>query len=284
MCTIRVDVPGGTTAVTADFAVALENTISDRQLLLAWNTVLLYPLDTEKTQFTVGPSVILPAGWKQGSSLQVTQQSADRVDFAPLTLERLIDSPVLAGEFFRSVPLTSTWPAVLDVTADSAAALDRSNEAHAFARFSTLIDEDRAMFGFRHWDTFHVLVSQSDADPYDGLEHSDSPYNAIEDAGLAKASVLETLGAHLLAHEQSHAWIGKYPAPRGSVFQAELSRAGADVAPLGLRRPEQLCEHRARDAGRVQRRGVRPRDARCVGRVVRAPEGARDDAARGHGD
>jgi predicted metalloprotease with PDZ domain len=143
----------------------------------------------------------------------VTHQTADRVDFAPVTLERLIDSPVLAGEFFRSVPLKSTWPAVLDFTADSAAALDRSDEAHAFGRFSALIDEDRAMFGYRHWDTFHVLVSQSDADPYDGLEHEDSPYNGIEDAGLAKTSVLETLGAHLLAHEQSHAWVGKYRRP-----------------------------------------------------------------------
>jgi predicted metalloprotease with PDZ domain len=214
MYSIRVAVPAGANKLTVDFAVTLENTISDHQLLLSWNTVLLYPIDTDKTRFTVAPSVILPSGWKQGSSLHVKQQTADRMEFAPVTLERLIDSPVLAGEFFRSVPLTSTWPAVLDVTADSASALDRSDEAHAFTRFSALIDQDRAMFGYRHWeDTFHVLVSQSDADPYDGLEHEDSPYNGIEDAGLAKTSVLETLGAHLLAHEQSHTWVGKYRRP-----------------------------------------------------------------------
>ena len=29
------------------------------------------------------------------------------------------------------------------------------------------------MFGFRHWQTMHILVSQSAARPFDGLEHED---------------------------------------------------------------------------------------------------------------
>ena len=38
---------------------------------------------------------------------------------------------------------------------------------------------------FRHCQTLHLLVSQSEARPFDGLEHEDSPYNAIGDAGLS---------------------------------------------------------------------------------------------------
>ena len=69
------------------------------------------------------------------------------------------------------------------------------------------------MFGFRHWQTMHLLVSQSAARPFDGLEHEDSPYNAIADAGLSKKDDLEKFGWPLLAHEQSHSWDGKYRRP-----------------------------------------------------------------------
>jgi predicted metalloprotease with PDZ domain len=77
------------------------------------------------------------------------------------------------------------------------------------------VDEDRAMFGFRHWKALHILVSESDERPYSGLEHEDSPYNAVPDAGLSKRDVLEHLGAPLLAHEQSHSWVGKFRRPAG---------------------------------------------------------------------
>ena len=210
---VHVQVPPHTEQISVTFDALLQNTVSDHQLLLAWNTVVFYPRNIDKTSLMIAPSVILPTGWKQGSSLHVTGESANRVDFAPVSLERLIDSPVLAGEFYRSVKLSSTWPAVLDITGDSQSAVDKADDAHAFAIFSKLVDEDRAMFGFRHWDTFHILVSQSEADPFDGLEHEDSPYNGIGDAGLSKKDQLEKFGWPLLAHEQSHSWCGKYRRP-----------------------------------------------------------------------
>ncbi|HTB20686.1 MAG TPA: hypothetical protein VK708_21330, partial [Bryobacteraceae bacterium] len=118
-----------------------------------------------------------------------------------------------AGEFFRAAPLASSWPAELDITGDSQAAIDNADDAHAFDMFSKLIDQDRAMFGFKHWRTMHILVSQSEARPYDGLEHEDSPYNSVGDAGLSKKDQLQRNGRGLLAHEQSHSWDGKYRRP-----------------------------------------------------------------------
>jgi predicted metalloprotease with PDZ domain len=211
--TFHVEVPPGIGSITVDFDTLLENTISDHQLLLAWNTVVLYPRNIDKTELMIEPSILLPAGWKQGSALRVTGQTGNRVDYESVSLERLIDSPVLAGEFYRAVPLTSTWPAELDITGDSQAAVDKADEAHAFALFGKLVDQDRAMFGFRHWQTLHLLVSQSEAVPFDGLEHEDSPYNAVGDAALSKKNELEKLGWPLLAHEQSHSWDGKYRRP-----------------------------------------------------------------------
>jgi predicted metalloprotease with PDZ domain len=211
--TIRVQVPPNTHRLAVDFDVLLENTISDHQLLLAWNTVVLYPRDVDKRALMIEPSVLLPANWRHGSALRVTSQTGARVNFAPASLEQLIDSPVLAGEFFRVMPLASKWPAELDVTGDSQTAIDKADDAHAVSVFSALVDQDKAMFGFRHWQTLHLLVSQSKAVPFDGLEHEESPYNGIGDAGLGKKAQLQNYGWPLLAHEQSHSWDGKYRRP-----------------------------------------------------------------------
>ena len=210
---IHVEVPANTDRLTVDFDTLVENTISDHQLLLAWNTTVLYPRNVDKKHLMVEPSILLPPNWKQSSAMSVTSLSGPRVNFAPISLERLIDSPVLAGEFLRVVPLASVWPAELDITGDSQAALDKANDAQAFALFGKLVDQDRAMFGFRHWQTLHLLLSQSEARPFDGLEHEESPYSAIGDAGLSQMSQLEKFGWVLLAHEQSHSWDGKYRRP-----------------------------------------------------------------------
>jgi predicted metalloprotease with PDZ domain len=211
--TIRVEVPANADRISIDFDTLIENTISDHQLLLSWNTVVLYPRSIDKRQLMIDPSILLPPNWQQGSSLTVTGNTSNRVDFAPVSLERLIDSPVLAGEFFKAVPLGSVWPAELDLTGDNQFAIDHADDAHAFSLFAKLVDQDRAMFGFRHWKTLHLLVSQSAAAPFDGLEHEDSPWDAVGDAGLSKKDVLEKVGWPLLAHEQSHSWDGKYRRP-----------------------------------------------------------------------
>jgi predicted metalloprotease with PDZ domain len=211
--TIHVEIPAGADRIAVDFDTLLENTISDHQFLLAWNSVVLYPRGMDKRQLMIEPSILMPSNWQQGSSLQVAGRVGNRVNFAPISLERLIDSPVLAGEFFRAVPLASSWPAELDFTGDDQAAVDNADDAHAFALFTNLVDQDRAMFGFRHWQTLHILVSQSAGRPFDGLEHEDSPYNAIGDAGLSKKEQLQKFGWPLLAHEQSHSWDGKYRRP-----------------------------------------------------------------------
>ena len=211
--TFQVQVPAGTSKITVDFDTLLENTISDHQILLAWNTTVLYPVGIDKRELTVQPSVILPPGWTQQSSLRSIGQSGARFDFAPTSLERLIDSPLVGGEFTRAIPLASSWPAELDVASESQYGLDHLDDSQAIALFGKLVDQDRAMFGFRHWDKFHLLISLSSENTYDGLEHEDSPWCALAENGLSSKDMLEEYGWVLLAHEQSHSWDGKYRRP-----------------------------------------------------------------------
>ena len=131
--TIHVEVPPGTDRITVDFDTLLENTISDHQLLLAWNTAVLYPRGSRQARVDdrAIDSCCLPTGNRAVRCVSPAR-AGDRVNFAPVSLERLIDSPVLAGEFFRAVPLASSWPAELDITGDSQVAVDKADDAHAF--------------------------------------------------------------------------------------------------------------------------------------------------------
>src|ERR1700736_4047979 len=51
--TIKIDVPPNTSKVTVDFDTLLENTISDHQILLAWNTSVLYPRGIDKRELMI---------------------------------------------------------------------------------------------------------------------------------------------------------------------------------------------------------------------------------------
>lgn len=210
---VNLEVPAGAVSLSVAFNTLFENTISESQLRVDWNTVVLYPRSADKRSLIVTPSLIVPDGWKDASALKTAGRTGARIDFAPISLERLVDSPVVAGERLRVVPLQSAWPAALDITADSQTALDQANDAHAFALFAKLVDQDRAMFGFRHFDRLHILITQSDSDPFDGLEHEESPYNGIAGNDLSQKDMLEKWGGWLLAHEQSHSWDGKYRRP-----------------------------------------------------------------------
>ncbi|MGH9398895.1 MAG: M61 family peptidase, partial [Thermoanaerobaculia bacterium] len=93
--------------------------------LLSWNQLLLYPKTASTDELTFAASLVLPAGWKFGTALEVGRREADRIDFQPVSLTTLVDSPVLAGAHMRTITLTDTEPKHrLQIAADSEAALD----------------------------------------------------------------------------------------------------------------------------------------------------------------
>ena len=100
---------------------------STQQLVLvSWNQVALYPQGLASDGVNVSASLRLPEGWRFGTALPVAGESMGAVRFATATLTTLVDSPVLAGAWFRSVRLNPGLapPVFLDMAADSHEALE----------------------------------------------------------------------------------------------------------------------------------------------------------------
>ena len=91
---------------TQDSAGARGPAASSNLLDLNWNAVLLYPKGARSDDVNFAPSVTLPAGWKFGTALTVAHSTGDTVEFAPVSLTTLIDSPLIAGIYYRRIELT----------------------------------------------------------------------------------------------------------------------------------------------------------------------------------
>jgi predicted metalloprotease with PDZ domain len=142
----------------------------------------------------------------------VAGKSGSRVRFSPVSLETLVDSPVIAGEHFRTVDLGSEPPHKLHVVADSAAALDI--KAEDVRRFSRLVTEAKSLFGAHHYRRYDFLLTLSDNVAHFGLEHHESSDNRRVEKFLTDEDA-RTMGATLLPHELAHSWNGKYRRPAG---------------------------------------------------------------------
>ena len=76
---------------------------STQMAILNWNALVLYPEGADQSQILFKPRLLLPAGWRCASGLHATSEASGVVEFEPVTLERLIDSPVLAGAHLRTI-------------------------------------------------------------------------------------------------------------------------------------------------------------------------------------
>jgi predicted metalloprotease with PDZ domain len=222
MYAFHIDVPQGANSVE----VALEflaptfaggfsagSSTTAHLAIVTWNWLLLYPQVTHTDDITFDASLRLPAGWKFGTALPIEKESGGRVDFRPVSLTTLVDSPVLAGEFFRAVPLKTGNPRVeIDMAADSAAALEASPQFVGAMR--KLVQEAEALFGAEHYEHYNFLFTLSDRVAHFGLEHHQSnDSRVLERTLLDEAQGRLSLG--VLPHEYVHSWNGKYRRPAG---------------------------------------------------------------------
>ena len=223
MYAFHVSVPAGVAeievlldAITAqDSAGAGGPAASSNILDLNWNAVLLYPAGTRSDDVLFSPSITLPAGWRFGSALNVVHLDGDNVEFAPVPLTTLIDSPLIAGIHYRRIELTKpgeTPVHVMDVVADEEADLGMKPED--LAAYQKLVAETGALFGARHYREYHFLYTLSDQVGGHGLEHHESNDSVASERTLLDPK-LRLLYAGLLPHEFAHSWNGKYRRPAG---------------------------------------------------------------------
>jgi len=182
---------------------------------LNWNAVVLYPKGVRSDDVSFAPSVTLPPGWKFGSALSVAHASGDEIDFAPVSLTTLVDSPLIAGSHFRKVELSKggeTPTHVMDLVADSETDLAMSPKD--LAAYQKLVAETGALFGARHYRHYDFLLTLSGHVGEHGLEHHESNDSVAAERTLLDPD-LRMLYAGLVPHEFVHSWNGKYRRPAG---------------------------------------------------------------------
>jgi len=182
---------------------------------LNWNSVVLYPKGARSDDVTIKPSVKLPNGWKFGTALQADKTSGEDVDFAPVSLTSLVDSPLIAGSHFRKVELTKPNEVpvhVMDLVADAETDLEMT--ARDEASYKRLVAETGALFGARHYRHYDFLLTLSDLVGGHGLEHHQSNDSVAAERTFSDP-YLHMLFAGLVPHEFVHSWNGKYRRPAG---------------------------------------------------------------------
>ena len=225
MFALHLDIPPGVNSLNIDFDFLLSAPASGFSAgasataylnMLSWNTVVLYPKGYDAANVTCHPSLKLPAGWKFGTALPIAKQDGDTIEFSPVALETLIDSPVLAGRYFRAINLTPGQNPLheMDIAADSQTALAMIPETEA--HFRQLVAEAGVLFGSRHYRDYHFLLTLSDDVAHFGLEHHES-----SDDRTRERSLIDEPGrigfSGLLPHEYVHSWNGKYRRPAGLI-------------------------------------------------------------------
>jgi len=202
-------------AITTDSAGGGGAAASSQLLDLNWNQVVLYPQNTNSDELQVQPNIHLPAGWKFGSALNVARQEQGNVEFEPVSLTTLVDSPLIAGVHYRQILLSQPGenpPHYLDVVAETETALEMP--ATDLSSYKQLVVEANALFGARHYRQYHFLYTLSDDVGHHGLEHHESSDNAVGERTLLEPD-LDKSEAGLLPHEFTHSWNGKYRRPAG---------------------------------------------------------------------
>ena len=217
--TFHLTVPAG--ATTLD--IALDDVLSGggqyssgrsataQLTLLSWNQLLLYPAGTPSDRLRYKAQLKLPPGWKFGTALPVESTQGVETQFGVVSLTTLVDSPLVAGAFYRRIPLADTAPTnVMDLVADSEAALALPDEE--IAHYKELVVEARSLYGATHYLNYHFLVGLSEHIFHSGIEHHESSLNTLPERSFIDKDLREGAG-DLLPHEFTHSWNGKYRRP-----------------------------------------------------------------------
>ena len=216
----HVEVPAGASSLSLRFqhlspltALHTERVVMTPEIVgLQWATALLYPAGHQVSAIQARASARLPAGWKYASALDEAGREGDLVQFKPVSLETLVDSPLWAGLHTRRIELGTAGPAPVFLTlfGDSATSLQATTEqidAH-----KALVSQAQALFQSRHFKRYEFLLALSEHFTGIGLEHAESSENGVRPTYFSEWG--KGAGRRsLLPHEYAHSWNGKFRRP-----------------------------------------------------------------------
>ncbi len=223
MYALHCEVPRGTAALELSYDFILPPTrigyssaasSTPGLLMLSWNQVVLYPENEKPADISVSASLKLHEGWKYGTALEVESDKSGEIRFAPVSLNTLIDSPVLSGVHFKRVDISGdqTVPYHIDMVSDDESALampDRLVE-----RYRNLVVQANSLFGAHHFQHYDFLYTLSDQVAHFGLEHHQCSDDRVDERTIIDSG-LQLAHAGLLPHEFVHSWNGKFRRPTG---------------------------------------------------------------------
>ena len=215
--TFHLTVPDGVHRLDISFQFPSSDRVTGNLIDLTWDHVALYRAGYPTKDQMFKPSLSVPADWRYGTALQTDKRDGKRIDFKPVPFNTLVDSPVIAGKYFREIDLTPKGSSVhryLDMVGDSAAAIAITDPQSA--GFHHLIEQAQALFDSHHYDSYHLLLTLSDHTAKGGLEHHQSSDDKARGGSKMFADPDHfMLDGSLLPHEYTHSWNGKFMRPAG---------------------------------------------------------------------
>ena len=215
MFTFHLTVPAGTHRIDIRFEFPDEDRATRNLLDLTWDHVALYRAGSPTKDQLYRPTLVIPADWRHASALTTESASGGRITFEPVPFNTLVDSPVIAGKYFREIDLTPQGSPVhryLDLVGDNAAVLDLSDRE--IAGYRKLIEQADALFRSHHYKDYHFLLVLSDYTSRGGLEHHQSSDDRSHiGADMFGDAAHFMLSASFLPHEYVHSWNGKFMRP-----------------------------------------------------------------------
>lgn len=225
MFTFHLTAPAGVDRIDIRFEFPARGRVTPHLLGLEWNTVALYQAGYPTRVQMYQPTLVIPAGWRYATALTTEQRSGGRIAFKPVPFNTLVDSPVIAGKYFREIDLTPAGSPVhryLDMVGDDAAGLDISDMQ--IADYRRLVEQAQALFDSHHYRDYHFLLTLSDYVSTGGLEHHQSSDDCARGGTKMFADADHfMLDASLLPHEYTHSWNGKFMRP-AQLWQPNFER------------------------------------------------------------
>ncbi|MEM8758102.1 MAG: hypothetical protein AAGF47_10015, partial [Planctomycetota bacterium] len=223
----EVEVPDGLDELTVRFRyIANQPTANSRGLdtfgsadmgLVSPNTAIVYPEHLNDDEFDVAAGLVLPDGWSAACALDVAREDAVAIEYDPVSIRRLVDTPILMGLHHREYSLNEDGDDAprhtLHVISERADAAEIPDET--VAAYSAMVTQAAHMFGSFPFESMDILLGVTDQLPRNGLEHLRSTMNILPTASFETFDALRGWDQMLVPHEYVHAWCGKYRRPEG---------------------------------------------------------------------
>jgi predicted metalloprotease with PDZ domain len=157
----HIDVPSGAKKLDLEFQFASATVSNQGRVVmtpalmsLQFNSMSLYPAGYFVRRIPVQAKVKYPEGWSAASGLP-SKAVGSTYSYEKTNYEVLVDSPVLAGRYYRPFELSPR--VTLDVFADSPEELEAKPEQ--IEAHKRLVDQAVKTMGSQQYDHYHFLLS-----------------------------------------------------------------------------------------------------------------------------